>query len=175
MMLGENLSLFSEGNERTFREVHDRYAAALRCFASRFSLEEGAAEDAVQEAFIRLWERRGTVRDETAARAFLYRLVQRGCLSAIRRRRTRERYAAGAREEGESFLEGMLEAEVFRLVREVFEELPPACKEVYRLSLEGLSHEEVAASLGITVNTVKKHKNNAHHFMRRRLKGLREG
>jgi RNA polymerase sigma-70 factor (ECF subfamily) len=35
-----------------------------------------------------------------------------------------------------------------------------------------MSHEEIAATLHVSVNTVKKHKNNAHHYMRGRLKGL---
>jgi RNA polymerase sigma-70 factor (ECF subfamily) len=98
--------------------------------------------------------------------------VERTCLNLVRHQRVRERYAARPREEETSFLEGMIEAEISRVVLEIFEELPPACKQVYRMSLEGLSHEEISARLQITINTVKKHKNNAHHYMRERLKGL---
>ena len=55
---------------------------------------------------------------------------------------------------------------------DVFNELPPACKEVYQMSLDGKSHEEIAQMLNISVNTVKKHKNNANHYMRERLKNV---
>ena len=60
----------------------------------------------------------------------------------------------------------------FQFLLGVFNELPPACREVYRLSLEGKKHEEIAEILQITVNTVKKHKNNANHYMRERLKHI---
>jgi len=40
------------------------------------------------------------------------------------------------------------------------------------MSLDGKSHEEIAQALNISVNTVKKHKNNANHYMRERLKNV---
>ena len=40
------------------------------------------------------------------------------------------------------------------------------------MSLDGKSHEEIAQTLNISVNTVKKHKNNANHYMRERLKNV---
>lgn len=168
----ERVALFRAGDEKSFREVYERYAPALRCFAARLAREEGAVDDVVQEAFIRLWEHRHAFDTEEAIKAYLYRVVQRAGLNMIRHRKVVERYAASAREEEESFLEGMIEAEAFRLVQEIFEELPLACKTVYKMSLDGMSHEEIARELQITVNTIKKHKNNAHHYMRERLKGL---
>ena len=57
-----------------------------------------------------------------------------------------------------------------KLSRNIFDELPPACKEVYQLSLEGKKHEEIAKQLHISINTVKKYKNNANHYMRNRIK-----
>ena len=70
----------------------------------------------------------------------------------------------------EFFLENIIESEVFQMIQTVFNELTPACKEVYQLSLQGKSHEEISRLLNISVNTVKKHKNNANHYMRQRLK-----
>ena len=55
---------------------------------------------------------------------------------------------------------------------EVFEELSPASREVYMKSLEGKSHKEIAEELNIAVNTIKKHKNNANHYLRSRLEKL---
>ena len=66
----------------------------------------------------------------------------------------------------------MLESEIFQALRTVFNELPPACKKVYLLSLQGKSHDEISQQLNITINTVKKHKNNANHYMREKLKYL---
>ena len=57
-------------------------------------------------------------------------------------------------------------------VNEVFEELPDACRKVYLRSLEGKSHQEISEELNIAINTIKKHKNNANHYLRVRLEKL---
>ena len=75
-------------------------------------------------------------------------------------------------DDSESFLDQILESEIFQALLSVFDELSPACKEVYQLSLDGCSHEEIARKLNISVNTVKKHKNNANHYMKERLKNV---
>ena len=104
----------------------------------------------------------------------MYKAVKNSCLNTIRHQGLKDRYAEVAlhEEELESFWDHILETELFELLLGVFNELPPACREVYRLSLEGKKHEEIAEILQITVNTVKKHKNNANHYMRERLKHI---
>jgi RNA polymerase sigma-70 factor (ECF subfamily) len=169
----DKVALFQAGDGDVFREVYRQHAPALRCFAMKYVQDRETVDDVVQEAFVHLWENRRGLASEGAIRAYLYRVVQRKGLNVIRHQKVRDRYAMAPREESEeSFLEGMLEAELFRAVLVVFEELPPACKTVYRMSLDGMSHEEIAEKLQISINTIKKHKNNAHHYMRDRLKGM---
>lgn len=166
---------FSRGDERAFRVLYERHRVALRYFAAKYLDDDADIDDVVQDAFVGLWEKRADFREEAAVKAWLYQAVKNDCLNLKRHRQVRESYAERVAEEGEpseSFLDRMLEAEVFDALRRVFDELSPACREVYRLSLEGLSHEEIAERLRITVNTVKKHKNNANHYMRERLKWL---
>ncbi|WP_418536270.1 RNA polymerase sigma factor, partial [Odoribacter laneus] len=43
-------------------------------------------------------------------------------------------------------------------------------KEVYLCSLEGKKHSEIAEQFQISVNSVKKYKNRAHHFLRNKIK-----
>ena len=145
---------FSVGQEKAFRILYEKYAPALRYFAAKYVGEEEVIDDIVQDVFVCLWEK--------------------SCLNTIRHQGVKDRYAEVAlhEEELESFWDHILETELFELLLGVFNELPPACREVYRLSLEGKKHEEIAEILQITVNTVKKHKNNANHYMRERLKHI---
>ena len=94
-------------------------------------------------------------------------------VDTIRRRNIANRYAEKIvleEEDQEFFLENIVESEVFQMIQTVFNELSPSCREVYQLSLHGKSHEEISQLLDISINTVKKHKNNANHYMRERLK-----
>ena len=64
----------------------------------------------------------------------------------------------------------IIEAEVYQMVNDAFEELSTPCRRVYSASLEGKSQKEIAAQYDITINTVKKHINNANHYLRDRLR-----
>ena len=72
----------------------------------------------------------------------------------------------------EAFVNRIIEAEIYALINEVFEELPMATRRVYQKSLEGKTHREIAEELNIAINTIKKHKNNANHYLRIRLEKL---
>ena len=160
-------------NEDAFRRIYKDLSPALRFFAAKYISDPHAIDDIVQEAFISLWEHRGTMPEGGSARGYLYSSVRFACLNDRRHSNVRARFEANYREpDDETFLDNMQEAEIFRALLRVFEELPPACRQVYTMSLGGMSHGDIAQRLGITVNTVKKHKNNANHFMRRRMKNM---
>ena len=162
---------FARGGERAFRVLYDRYAVALRYFAAKYLNEDTMIDDVVQDAFVDLWEKRA----DYAVKAYLYKAVRNDCLNLMRHQQVEDKYAKRVVTEGEdseSFLDRILESEIFQTLSDVFNELPPACKEVYQMSLDGKSHEEIAQTLNISVNTVKKHKNNANHYMRERLKNV---
>lgn len=166
---------FSRGEEKAFRVLYDRYAVGLRYFAAKYVDDDTEIEDVVQDAFVALWEKRTEFHVENAVKAYLYKAVRNDCLNLIRHRQVESKYAERVTcedERSESFLDQILESEIFQVLLSVFDELSPACKEVYRMSLDGKSHEEIAAALDISINTVKKHKNNANHYMRERLKNV---
>ena len=161
---------WGQDSKKAFRYLYDKYTATLRYFASRYLEDDAVIEDVVQDAFLNLWEKRGTFQAENAVKAYLYKVVRSLSVVAVIDRYND--YAIREEEDQEFFLENILESEVFLLVQSVFDELSPACREVYQLSLNGKSHEEIAQLMNISINTVKKHKNNANHYMRERLQHI---
>jgi RNA polymerase sigma-70 factor (ECF subfamily) len=170
----DDVALLKAGDEPALRRIHRENGPALRFFAARYIRDTGAAEDVVQDAFISLWEHRATMPDGGSIKAYLYRAVHFACMHDRRRERVKARFAQSmeAVQDDRTFLDNVQEAEIFSALLAVFDELTPAAKQVYTLSLGGMSHGAIAERLGITVNTVKKHKNNANHFMRERMKNL---
>ena len=168
------MNLLNQDNDKVFRYLYDKYTATLRYFAAKYIDDDATIEDIIQDAFLNLWEKRHEFDNENAIKAYLYKIVRSFSVDIIRRKNIAHRYAEKiilqGDEEHEFFLENIIESEVFQMIQTVFSELSPACREVYELSLRGKSHEEISQQLNISINTVKKHKNNANHYMRERLK-----
>lgn len=166
-------NFWGQDSDKAFRYLYDKYASTLRYFSAKYVDDDTTIEDVVQDAFLNLWEKRNEFKTESTIKAYLYKIVRSFSVDTIRRRNIANRYAEKIvleKEDQEFFLENIVESEVFQMIQTVFNELSPSCREVYQLSLHGKSHEEISQLLDISINTVKKHKNNANHYMRERLK-----
>ena len=166
-------NFWGQDSDKAFRYLYDKYASTLRYFSAKYVDDDATIEDVVQDAFLNLWEKRNEFKTESTIKAYLYKIVRSFSVDTIRRRNIGNRYAEKIvleKEDQEFFLENIVESEVFQMIQTVFNELSPSCREVYQLSLHGKSHEEISQLLDISINTVKKHKNNANHYMRERLK-----
>ena len=166
-------NFWGQDSDKAFRYLYDKYASTLRYFSAKYVDDDATIEDVVQDAFLNLWEKRNEFKTESTIKAYLYKIVRSFSVDTIRRRNIANRYAEKIvleEEDQEFFLENIVESEVFQMIQTVFNELSPSCREVYQLSLHGKSHEEISQLLDISINTVKKHTNNANHYMRERLK-----
>lgn len=168
------IQLFSLGDEEAFCWIYEKYVPAMRYFAARYLGADAATDDVVQDAFVSLWNKRGDFFKESAVRTYLYRTVQSSCLNILRHMKVHNRYAANLSQNDSipSFLDSFVEAEIFRALADAFDQLPPACRNIYQMSLSGMTQEEISRAKNISVNTIKKHKNNANHFLRRKLKNM---
>jgi RNA polymerase sigma-70 factor (ECF subfamily) len=153
-----------------FEATHD----ALLSYAQRMIVDESAAMDMVQIAFIRLWQHRTELDPARPVRAWLYRTVRNLVLTRLRDERTHARHlnewddAPQWRDPGpEALLE---EKELARSLEGWMAELPDRQREALMLSrFEGLSHEEIADVMGIAPRTVNNHLVRGLRFLRERF------
>ena len=85
------------------------------------------------------------------------------CISYYRKQKVRDKYCREVLYIGEHlehFWEKVLEEDVYAHLMAAIETLPPQCRLVMQLSLEGLKISEIAAQLHISEETVKDHKKN---------------
>ena len=83
--------------EKSFRYIYEKYVVPLRYFAAKYIEDKMTIADVVQDAFVRLWEKRSQFQEETTIKAFLYRVVQNACIDIVRhheaaRNYTKQRY-----------------------------------------------------------------------------------
>lgn len=131
-----------------------------------------AAEDAAQEAFVRLWERRERWEAGTA-RGLLFRIGRNVVLDQRRRSevrgRLRERIGESVQLRPSTPEDDLLALEAATAIGQALGELPDRQREIFELvRLHGLSYREVADALQISEQTVA-------NQMSRALATLRSG
>jgi RNA polymerase sigma factor (sigma-70 family) len=141
--------LVRDGYETAFEEIVRRYRKPLDRFAASFvgSRSEDVTQDAFSKALLAL---RGTT-TEIELKPWLYRIVRNTALNDIRDRPPTVEQLEETLAGGES---AALEAERREEMTELMDRLralpEPQRAAIVMRELEGLSHEEIAASLGVS-------------------------
>lgn len=154
-----------------FREFYQ----SLVMFAMRYIGVQSEAEDIVQDLFVAVYEKQEKFLSYNSFRVFLYNSVRNTCLNLIKHRKVEEKYIHYSLEHadnGEDYDWELLEEELWRRLFKTIDELPPRCREVFLLSLDGKKNEEIAKELHITLLTVKTQKKKAVHYLREKLGSL---
>lgn len=131
-------------------------------------------EDAAQNSIYRVmkaWTRVSGLPTARAQRAYLMRIVINEALQMLRDpHRKWERLGLDLGEQGflrESFEENVPAREDLRRVWQAISELPEARRDVAALRAAGYEYEEIAATLGITISTVRSHISDARKQLSR--------
>lgn len=149
------------------------YAELCEC-ALRLVGSAEAAQDVVHDLFLHLWDTRGPRDVVRLTRPYLYAAVRNQALKSLRRRRVAEAWIARvSREEAaaaESPCDVYLCGELEDMIERALAELPPRCREIFLLRRrDQLSYEEIAASLGVSLGTVKSQMWRAAVMLKERL------
>ena len=160
------------GDRGAFNELYGIYWASLVNYAGLFVGDDGA-EDVVQEVFVNLWNGTAVFENEKALTVYLYRSVTNNALKYLRDRNTEEArlrlWSEVEREMSEEDFSSVVREEVLRKLRELIDLLPGERRKVILMSMDGMSGEEIAAKLGVTIHTVKQQKYLAYKFIKQEL------
>ena len=152
---GRLVSLVRDGYESAFEEIFRRYGAPLRSYAASIVTAQ-RADDVTQEAFTKAYlALRGTDK-EIQLRPWLYRIVRNTALTNIRDEPKAGLELDEARAAGMSPEELAEQREEVERLMAGLRELPePQRAAIVMRELEGLSHEQIAASLGLSGGAVR--------------------
>ena len=147
------------GDERAFERLVDRHYASCLRFALHMLGERADAEEAVQDAFVRVWRALPDYEDRERFGGWLYRIVVNCCRTLASRRQRRgqvvvtdETLVASAGSAASEPDDGSWSEEVARALAR----LPEAQREAFLLHhVEELSYEEMSVITGRGISALK--------------------
>lgn len=151
------------GDHDAFIVVYESHARAALSTALRTTRSREAAEEVVQEAFVKLWRDPESYNPARGSlRTFVQTIARNRALDAVRSQAVRLRRSAtdeGLEEKHEALERTDVEAtrrEDAASVRAAVGRLPQGQSLVIQLAFfAGLTHREIAAELGMPMGTVK--------------------
>jgi RNA polymerase sigma-70 factor (ECF subfamily) len=139
----------------SFRALYERHAGDVQRFALYLCGERARAEDLAAEAFARAWTGSGEIRTGTV-KGFLFAIVRNLVRESARKggREVEMGEAIADRKPGpEASADGRFE---LRAVLAALQKLPETDRAALLMrAQDGMSHEEIAAALGLSVAAVR--------------------
>lgn len=145
---------------------------------STAGVDKEVVEGLVGEVFEKLWNRHPVFESIRHLQNFLYKSTRNTCLNYLKTEtHSRERQGAfvAAQQHAEGEYEpaadlGIIRLEVYRELYREIALLPDQCGRIVRMGyIDGLSNDEIADQLGLSVQTVKNQKTRGIGLLRSRL------
>ncbi len=152
-----NISLYQKGDV-SLEDIYKKYNDFFLRYAGKILSSDFYAEDVIQDVFIGLFQQTNYFVSEAAALKYIYRAIYNKCIDLVRHRQIIQRY--------EDFYGGELEKqleyndlhtkELFMIVKNQIENLPPKCKQIFVMKYSGeRSNPEISDALGLSLRTVE--------------------
>jgi len=161
----------------TFTVLFEKHYSFLCNYVLRLSNDPDLAEDIVQSCFVKLWNRRKKVEHDKRLKSYLVKICHNEFLQHIKKTKKEKTVLYELR--SEIIYEQYNEDEISKnkkieQLREVIDELPPRCKEIFIYSkFEKLKYAEIAEKMGISKKTVEIQISKAFSVLRKRLHYLK--
>jgi RNA polymerase sigma-70 factor (ECF subfamily) len=161
-----------ESSEQSFRIAFDAYYEKLCRYAFTILRDMEEAEDAVQNVFLKIWERKETLAATVTIKSYLYRAVHNQCINQLDARAVRQKH----REKETTPVPPLQEPEVFpdeleETIVAAINTLPQQCRLIFMMSrYQEMKYAEIAAKLGISVNTIENQISKALRILKTHFK-----
>ena len=154
---------FKRGEWDAYTRLYDSYFGVLNNYGYKFTREKELIEDAVHDLFVRLWTTKERLSDPVSVRNYLFKSLRN---ILLRKMKSEEKFTDIDGQEyplsfsisyGSEALKRIEDRELQEKIRTFIEALPPRQQEIIYLRFyEGLSYEEIADVMSISINSAYK-------------------
>lgn len=163
-----------QGNPRAQRALFERFAPKMMAVCLRYSKDREQAEDVLQDGFVKVFMKLSDFKSEGSLEGWIRRVMVNTALDQLRKNgkllgdiSTDD--VAYKLEHNDPIEENLMAEDLMKLVLA----MPEGYKVVFNMfAIEGYSHAEIAATLGITESTSKSQYSRAKAYLRERIERM---
>lgn len=163
-----------QGNPRAQRALFERFAPKMMAVCLRYSKDREQAEDVLQDGFVKVFMKLADFKSEGSLEGWIRRVMVNTALDQLRKNgkllgdiSTDD--VAYKLEHNDPIEENLMAEDLMKLVLA----MPEGYKVVFNMfAIEGYSHAEIAATLGITESTSKSQYSRAKAYLRERIERM---
>lgn len=166
------VSLLRAGSQFAFEKLFEKYSQKLFRFSFSYLKSEVDSEEIVQNVFLKIWENRQKLRDETSFKSYLFTIAFNVIRKDFNQKAKENKYKTELLEVLASenpMLETNSDFEVYVLkLEQLIEQMPDRRKEIFlKRKKEGKSVREIASSMDISPKTVENQITEAMNYLKK--------
>ena len=147
---------FVAGSSVAFRRIYDAYKDKLFVYCLKFTKSTSDAEEVVQQSFIRLWEHRHCVDPSLPLDPYIYRIARNCAFDYLKDVARTAQFKENLTPPPARCYQESASANYEQIAEEAINTLPEKRQVIFRMSYEeGMSPQEIADALRLSVHTVK--------------------
>jgi len=172
--LSDDVARAATGDRRAFERLYRAHVDRVFTLCARMVGERAKAEELTQDVFVRVWEKLGQFRGEAAFGTWLHRMA----VNVVLNERQAEKRRRDRHDDGIEDMDQLPQGDVRPLpvpglsidLESAIATLPPGARKVFVLhDVEGYTHEEIGAMLGVTAGGCKAQLHRARMMLREAL------
>ena len=175
-----DIAKLKAGDKLEYEKIFHEFYDVLYSLGKQYLMDVSDAEEIVQDAFMKLWEMRSDISDQSNIKNFLYTLVKNNCLNQLRNKQNAARlikdyhylelqYNYEALEKiGENYIEFQ---ELKEKIDLAIHELPEDLRIIFEMNrFRDMRYKDIAMTLDLSEKTVEARMTKALKILRGKLK-----
>ncbi|TDE46579.1 RNA polymerase sigma-70 factor [Flavobacterium rhamnosiphilum] len=168
------IEALKNGNEEAYKYLYANKYKDIVHYINGLTRDYDKAEDIVQEVIFRLWKNRSEIEITSSIKSYLYKAAYYSFINEYKKDKRKE--SLSEKNQKTAVLELIESDEEYtqqklRYIAQIIEQLPPKRKEIFIMcKTEGLTYEEIASHLEISVKTVETQMGKALYQIRSKIR-----
>ena len=149
--------------DHAYKYLREQYYNVLLKFAVAYLKSNELAEEVVEDVLFQVWSSQQKLESINNLRVYIFTAVRNRCFTQLNRLKREQTLFLNTSDYKENLYFNhninpenmMVTSELSKFIREIVDDLPPRCRQIYKMVREeGLRNKDVAAQLNISVNTI---------------------